>query len=138
MPSAGRNTPDKFSETTMVYALNVISALMKSFISTTGKDWLQVRDCFGQLRLMFALMQWNYVSYYQNPSIELRNKLVDTRTGLVWKMAHHFKHQCAELRRFRTNRLLWFDLRLSDSPIKDMLLVPLQFLIFEVTPAFFA
>jgi RNA polymerase sigma-B factor len=36
------------------------------------------------------------ISYYQNPSIELRNKLVELHTGLVRKMAHHFSHQCAE------------------------------------------
>lgn len=36
------------------------------------------------------------ISYYQNPSIELRNQLVELHTGLVRKMAHHFSHQCAE------------------------------------------
>ena len=36
------------------------------------------------------------VSYYQSPSIPLRNKLVEFHTGLVRKMAHHFSHQCAE------------------------------------------
>ena len=36
------------------------------------------------------------ISYYQNPSIQLRNQLVELHTGLVRKMAHHFSHQCAE------------------------------------------
>lgn len=36
------------------------------------------------------------VSYYHNPSIELRNQLVELHTGLVRKMAHHFSHQCTE------------------------------------------
>jgi len=36
------------------------------------------------------------ISYYQNPSIELRNQLVELHTGLVRRMAHHFSHQCAE------------------------------------------
>ena len=36
------------------------------------------------------------ISYHQNPSIELRNKLVRLHTGLVRKMAHQFSHQCTE------------------------------------------
>lgn len=36
------------------------------------------------------------ISYYQNPSIQLRNKLVKLHTGLVRKMAHQFSHQCTE------------------------------------------
>jgi RNA polymerase sigma-B factor len=36
------------------------------------------------------------VAYYQNPSIELRNRLVNLHTGLVRKMAHQFSHQCTE------------------------------------------
>ncbi|BAZ68200.1 FliA/WhiG family RNA polymerase sigma factor [Fischerella sp. NIES-4106] len=34
--------------------------------------------------------------YHQNPSIELRNRLVKLHTGLVRKMAHKFSHQCSE------------------------------------------
>ncbi|RAM50482.1 MAG: RNA polymerase sigma factor SigF [Hapalosiphonaceae cyanobacterium JJU2] len=34
--------------------------------------------------------------YHQNPSIELRNKLVRLNTGLVRKLAHKFSHQCNE------------------------------------------
>ncbi|TBR60683.1 RNA polymerase sigma factor SigF [Mastigocladus laminosus UU774] len=34
--------------------------------------------------------------YHQNPSIELRNKLVKLNTGLVRKLAHKFSHQCHE------------------------------------------
>ncbi|MFB2771200.1 RNA polymerase sigma factor SigF [Pelatocladus sp. BLCC-F211] len=34
--------------------------------------------------------------YHQNPSIELRNRLVKLHTGLVRKMAHKFSHQCNE------------------------------------------
>ncbi|MFQ4142504.1 RNA polymerase sigma factor SigF [Chlorogloeopsis sp. ULAP02] len=34
--------------------------------------------------------------YHQNPSIELRNKLVRLHIGLVRKMAHKFSHQCNE------------------------------------------
>ncbi|BAZ49620.1 RNA polymerase sigma factor SigF [Nostoc sp. CENA67] len=34
--------------------------------------------------------------YHQNPSIKLRNKLVQLHTGLVRKMAHKFSHQCNE------------------------------------------
>ncbi|MDJ0675652.1 MAG: RNA polymerase sigma factor SigF [Calothrix sp. MO_167.B42] len=34
--------------------------------------------------------------YHQNPSVELRNKLVQLHTGLVRKMAHKFSHQCNE------------------------------------------
>lgn len=36
------------------------------------------------------------ISYYQNPSIALRNRLVKLHTGLVRKMAHHFSRQCTE------------------------------------------
>lgn len=36
------------------------------------------------------------ISYYQNPSIGLRNKLVRLHTGLVRKMAHQFSRQCTE------------------------------------------
>lgn len=36
------------------------------------------------------------ISYYQNPSIKLRNKLVNLHTGLVRKIAHQFSHQCTE------------------------------------------
>lgn len=36
------------------------------------------------------------ISYYQNPSIQLRNKLVKLHTGLVRKIAHQFSHQCTE------------------------------------------
>ncbi|MBW4450281.1 MAG: RNA polymerase sigma factor SigF [Spirirestis rafaelensis WJT71-NPBG6] len=34
--------------------------------------------------------------YHQNPSIKLRNQLVQLNTGLVRKMAHKFSHQCNE------------------------------------------
>jgi RNA polymerase sigma-B factor len=34
--------------------------------------------------------------YHQNPSIKLRNQLVQLHTGLVRKMAHKFSHQCNE------------------------------------------
>ena len=44
--------------------------------------------CFDRMELL--------VSYYQNPSIELRNQLVELHTGLVRKMAHQFSHQCSE------------------------------------------
>lgn len=36
------------------------------------------------------------ISYHQNPSIQLRNKLVRLHTGLVRKIAHQFSHQCTE------------------------------------------
>ena len=36
------------------------------------------------------------ISYYQNPSIQVRNKLVKLHTGLVRKMAHQFSRQCTE------------------------------------------
>ncbi|MBA3921552.1 MAG: RNA polymerase sigma factor SigF [Nostocaceae cyanobacterium] len=36
------------------------------------------------------------VSYHQNPSIKVRNQLVQLNTGLVRKMAHKFSHQCHE------------------------------------------
>ena len=35
-------------------------------------------------------------SYHQNPSIKLRNQLVQLHTGLVRKIAHKFSHQCNE------------------------------------------
>lgn len=35
-------------------------------------------------------------SYHRNPSIKLRNELVQLHTGLVRKMAHKFSHQCNE------------------------------------------
>ncbi|HLP92200.1 MAG TPA: RNA polymerase sigma factor SigF [Nostocaceae cyanobacterium] len=34
--------------------------------------------------------------YHQNPSIKLRNQLVQIHKGLVRKMAHKFSHQCHE------------------------------------------
>ncbi len=34
--------------------------------------------------------------YHQNPSIKLRNQLVQLHTGLVRKMAHKFSYQCNE------------------------------------------
>jgi RNA polymerase sigma-B factor len=45
-------------------------------------------DCSNGIELL--------ISYYQNPSIKLRNKLVRLHTGLVRKMAHQFSHQCTE------------------------------------------
>ena len=36
------------------------------------------------------------VAYYQNPSVAVRNKLVQLNTGLVRKIAHRLSHQCAE------------------------------------------
>ncbi|MBV8887680.1 MAG: RNA polymerase sigma factor SigF [Chroococcidiopsidaceae cyanobacterium CP_BM_RX_35] len=36
------------------------------------------------------------ISYHQNPSISLRNQLVELHAGLVRKIAHQFSHQCAE------------------------------------------
>ena len=36
------------------------------------------------------------ISYSQNPSIQVRNKLVKLHTGLVRKMAHQFSRQCTE------------------------------------------
>ncbi|MGF1537942.1 MAG: RNA polymerase sigma factor SigF [Elainellaceae cyanobacterium] len=36
------------------------------------------------------------MAYYQNPSTELRNRLVRLNTGLVRKIAHRISHQCAE------------------------------------------
>jgi RNA polymerase sigma-B factor len=36
------------------------------------------------------------VSYYQNPSIAVRNQLVRLNSGLVRKIAHRVSHQCAE------------------------------------------
>ena len=35
-------------------------------------------------------------AYYQNPSVKLRNELVQMHTGLVRKMAHKFSYQCNE------------------------------------------
>lgn len=34
--------------------------------------------------------------YHQNPTIKLRNQLVELHKGLVRKMAHKFSHQCSE------------------------------------------
>jgi RNA polymerase sigma-B factor len=36
------------------------------------------------------------MAYQQNPSVELRNKLVRMNAGLVRKIAHRVSHQCAE------------------------------------------
>ncbi len=36
------------------------------------------------------------ISYYQNPSIGLRNQLVKLHSGLVRKIAHQFRNQCTE------------------------------------------
>jgi RNA polymerase sigma-B factor len=36
------------------------------------------------------------VSYYQNPTVELRNKLVRLNAGLVRKIAHRMSYQCSE------------------------------------------
>lgn len=36
------------------------------------------------------------VSYYQNPSVAVRNKLVQLNAGLVRKIAHRISYQCAE------------------------------------------
>lgn len=36
------------------------------------------------------------VSYHQNPSVRLRNQLVQMNAGLVRKIAHRVSHQCAE------------------------------------------
>jgi RNA polymerase sigma-B factor len=35
-----------------------------------------------------------FVTYHQNPTVEVRNQLVRIHTGLVRKIAHRFKHQC--------------------------------------------
>jgi RNA polymerase sigma-B factor len=36
------------------------------------------------------------VAYHQNPSVNVRNKLVKMNAGLVRKIAHRISHQCAE------------------------------------------
>lgn len=36
------------------------------------------------------------VSYYQHPSVKVRNQLVQLNAGLVRKIAHRVSHQCAE------------------------------------------
>ena len=36
------------------------------------------------------------VAYHQQPSVEIRNKLVQMNAGLVRKIAHRISHQCAE------------------------------------------
>lgn len=36
------------------------------------------------------------VSYHQNPSVKVRNQLVQLNAGLVRKIAHRVSHQCAE------------------------------------------
>ncbi len=36
------------------------------------------------------------MAYHQNPTTELRNRLVRLNTGLVRKIAHRISHQCAE------------------------------------------
>lgn len=36
------------------------------------------------------------IAYHQNPSVRLRNKLVQLNAGLVRKIAHRVSHQCAE------------------------------------------
>ncbi|MGF1513178.1 MAG: RNA polymerase sigma factor SigF [Elainellaceae cyanobacterium] len=36
------------------------------------------------------------LAYHQNPSTQLRNRLVRLNTGLVRKIAHRISHQCAE------------------------------------------
>lgn len=36
------------------------------------------------------------IEYYRNPSIRLRNQLVELNTGLVRKIAHRVSYQCAE------------------------------------------
>ncbi len=36
------------------------------------------------------------IAYHQNPSVRLRNKIVQMNAGLVRKIAHRVSHQCAE------------------------------------------
>jgi RNA polymerase sigma-B factor len=36
------------------------------------------------------------ISYYQKPSVKVRNQLVQLNSGLVRKIAHRVSHQCAE------------------------------------------
>jgi RNA polymerase sigma-B factor len=36
------------------------------------------------------------MAYYQNPTVKLRNRLVQMNAGLVRKIAHRVSHQCAE------------------------------------------
>ena len=36
------------------------------------------------------------ISYHQNPSVKVRNQLVQMNAGLVRKIAHRVSHQCAE------------------------------------------
>ncbi|MEO0410055.1 MAG: sigma-70 family RNA polymerase sigma factor, partial [Cyanobacteria bacterium P01_A01_bin.135] len=36
------------------------------------------------------------MEYYRNPSVKLRNQLVQLNVGLVRKIAHRISHQCAE------------------------------------------
>lgn len=36
------------------------------------------------------------IAYYRNPSIKVRNQLVELNAGLVRKIAHQVSHQCAE------------------------------------------
>jgi RNA polymerase sigma-B factor len=44
--------------------------------------------CFRRIELLTA--------YYRNPSVKVRNQLVQLNSGLVRKIAHQVSHQCAE------------------------------------------
>ncbi len=89
MPNLQKGTPQQYRKSTMVYPPwsneNEFNSDVKGDL-----QMIATQPCVRS-RGMELL-----VSYHHNPSVRLRNQLVQMNAGLVRKIAHRVSHQCAE------------------------------------------
>lgn len=89
MPNLQKGTPQQYRKSTMVYTPwsneNELNSDVKGDL-----QMIATQPCVRS-RGMELL-----VSYHHNPSVRLRNQLVQMNAGLVRKIAHRVSHQCAE------------------------------------------
>ncbi|BDA66206.1 RNA polymerase sigma-37 factor [Rivularia sp. IAM M-261] len=75
-----------------------VSGLIKRiYYMVANQSYMRYGNCeSGNRSTMPSDSMELLLTYHQNPSIKLRNELVQLHTGLVRKMAHKFSHQCNE------------------------------------------
>lgn len=89
MPNLQKGTPQQYRKSTMVYTPRSNENELNSDVKG-DLQMIATQPCVRS-RGMELL-----VSYHHNPSVRLRNQLVQMNAGLVRKIAHRVSHQCAE------------------------------------------
>jgi RNA polymerase sigma-B factor len=89
MPTLEKSTQQQYRKSTMVYAPQSDENELNSDVK--GDLQMMATQPCVRSRGMELL-----VSYHHNPSVRLRNQLVQMNAGLVRKIAHRVSHQCAE------------------------------------------